>query len=61
MQRLTELDAGGNRGITNLTGLEYATQPPISPSLYHNPIVDISPLSHLTKLETIHFWGCRRR
>ena len=29
MQRLTQLDAGGDRGIANLTGLEYATQSPI--------------------------------
>lgn len=57
MLRLTELDAGGDRQITDLTGLEYATNL-TSLLLYLNPIVDISPLSQLTKLKTIHFWGC---
>ena len=56
MLRLTELEPG-EKGITDLTGLEYATNL-ISLLLYLNPIVDISPLSHLTKLKTIHFWGC---
>ena len=57
MLRLTELDAGGDRGITNLTGLEYATNIR-SLRLYLNPIVDISPLVHLTKLEGVNLWGC---
>ena len=55
--RLTRLDAGGDRGITNLTGLEYATNMR-SLRLHNNPIVDISPLVHLTKLEGVHLWGC---
>ncbi len=58
MQRLTKLDAGGDRGITDLTGLEYATNIQ-SLGLYANPIVDISPLTHLTKLEGFNLWGCR--
>ena len=58
MLRLTILNAGGDRGITNLTGLEYATNIR-SLLLYLNPIVDISPLVHLTKLEGINFWECR--
>ena len=58
MQRLTRLDAGGDRGITDLTGLEYATNLQ-SLGLYHNPIVNISPLAHLAKLEGLHLWGCR--
>ena len=58
MQKLTELDAGGDRGITDLTGLEDATNLRAL-ILYQNPIVDISPLSQLTKLKTIHFWSCR--
>ena len=58
MQRLTKLDAGGDRGITDLTGLEYATNLQFL-WLYHNPIVDISPLARLTKLEGFHLWGCR--
>ena len=58
MQRLTKLDAGGDRGITDLTGLEYATNIQFL-GLYHNPIVDISPLAHFTKLEGFNLWGCR--
>ena len=57
MLRLTRLEAGGNRGITDLTGIEYATNLQ-SLGLYHNPIVDISPLAHLTKLEGFNLWGC---
>ncbi len=57
MLRLTRLDAGGNRGITNLTGLEYATNIRFL-ILYLNPIVAISPLTHLTKLEGVTLWGC---
>ena len=58
MLRLTILNAGGDRGITNLTGLEYATNIR-SLLLYLNPIVDIGPLVHLTKLEGVNFWKCR--
>ena len=58
MLRLTRLDADGDRGITNLTGLEYATNIR-SLLLYLNPIVDISPLVHLAKLEGVNFWKCR--
>ena len=58
MQRLTILNAGGNRGITDLTGLEYATNIR-SLLLYRNPIVDISPLVHLTRLQGVNFWECR--
>ena len=58
MRRLTRLDADGDRGITELTGLEYATNLNFL-WLHHNPIVDIGPLAHLTKLEGIHLWGCR--
>ncbi len=55
--RLDDLDAGGNRGITELTGLEYASNLK-SLSLYRNPIVDISTLAHLTNLEGFNLWGC---
>ncbi len=58
MRRLTRLDGGGDRGITDLTGLEYATNLQ-SLELYYNPIVDIGPLAHLTKLEGLNLWGCR--
>ena len=47
MRRLTRLDADGDRGITELTGLEYATNLNFG---FNNPIVDIGPLAHLTKL-----------
>ena len=57
MLRLTRLDADGDRGITNLTGLGYATNLR-SLQLHRNPIVDISLLVHLTKLEGIHLLGC---
>ena len=58
MLRLTSLDAGGDRGIADLTGLQYATNL-LGLDLYHNPIVDIRPLAHLTKLEGFNLWGCR--
>ena len=58
MLKLESLDAGGNREITDLTGLEYATNLKRL-ELYHNPITDISPLAHLTQLEGFNLWGCR--
>ena len=58
MLRLGSLDAGGDRGITDLTGLQYATNL-WGLDLYHNPIVDISPLAYLTKLEGFNLWGCQ--
>ena len=58
MLKLERLDAGGNRDITDLTGLEYATNIR-SLGLYHNPITDIGPLAHLTQLEGFNLWGCR--
>ena len=57
MLRLTSLDAGGDRGIADLTGLQYATNL-LGLDLYHNPIVDIRPLAHLAKLEGFNLWGC---
>ena len=60
MLRLTKLDAGGNRGIADLTRLEYATNLRAL-DLYQNPIVDIGPLAHLTKLWGFNFWGCQVR
>ena len=58
MLKLERLNAGGNRKITDLTGLEYATNIK-SLGLYHNPITDIRPLAYLTKLEGFNLWGCR--
>ena len=52
------LKAGGNIGITDITGLEYATN--LSRlSLYHNPISDISPMSGMTGLTGFNLWGCQ--
>ena len=58
MLKLENLDAGGDRDITDLTGLEYATNIKHL-GLYHNPITNISPLAHLTQLEGFNLWGCR--
>ena len=58
MLRLEFLDAAGDRGITDLTGLQYATNL-WGLDLYHNPIVNISSLAHLTKLEGFNLWGCQ--
>ena len=58
MLKLERLDAGGNQGITDLTGLEYATNIK-SLGLYHNPITDISPLASLINLRGFNLWGCR--
>ena len=54
MAKLTELVAN-NRGIENLTGLEFAV------NLEHlyapgNQIADLSPLSELTHLKDLHLW-----
>ena len=58
MLRLEFLDAGGERGITDLTGLQYATNL-WGLDLYHNPIVNIGSLAYLTKLEGFNLWGCQ--
>ena len=58
MLQLIKLDAGGNRGITNLTGIEHATNLRTL-ELYKNPITDIAPLAHLTNLRGFNLWGCR--
>ena len=58
MLSLKHLDAGGNIGITNLTGLEHATNI-IGLGLYHNPISDISAMSNMTLLQGFNLWGCQ--
>ena len=58
MLGLIEFDAGGDRGIVDLTGLEYATNLRFI-KLYHNPITDISVFAHFTKLEGFNLWGCQ--
>ena len=52
MRRLTSLDTLSTRGISNLTGLEYATNLK-GLYLFDNAIVDISPLTGLTNLEVL--------
>ena len=52
------LEAGGNIGITDITGLEYAKNLTIL-SLHKNPISDISPMSGMTGLTGFNLWGCQ--
>jgi Leucine-rich repeat (LRR) protein len=52
MARLTDLDAS-NRGIQNLSGLEYAINLQ-GLDLSFNQISDISPLANLTNLQFLH-------
>ena len=52
MLKLERLDAGGSRGITDLTGLEYATNLEFL-ALSVNEIRDITPLAGLIKLESL--------
>ncbi len=56
MRRLTSLNAK-NRQITELTGLEYATNV-TELRLGENPITDISPLAHLTQLSFLRLNDC---
>ncbi len=60
MQQLIRLD-GNNKGITDLRGLEFAT----NLRILHlggneNNITDISPLANLTNLVGLHIWRVRR-
>jgi len=57
MLRLQSLDAP-NRGIADLTGLEYAKNL-TGIYLYGNQIADIRPLSGLTKLSLLRLWNNR--
>lgn len=43
------------RGISDITGLEFATNLRIL-HIQRNPITDLSPLAGLTQLEELHFW-----
>ena len=58
MLQLESIDAGGNRGITDLTGLEHATNIGFV-SLYHNPISDISAFASLEQMWGFNLWGCQ--
>ncbi len=53
-----DFDAGGNIGITDITGLEYAKNL-TALSFYHNPISDIAPMSGMTSLRGFNLWGCQ--
>ena len=53
-----DFSADGNIGITDITGLEYATNL-TALSFYHNPISDISPMSGMTSLRGFNLWGCQ--
>ena len=57
MKRLTELNAV-SRQITNLTGLEYATNLTRT-WLEGNPISDVSPLAHLVQLRRLNMASCQ--
>ena len=52
--QLREL-AVGEKGITDLTGLEHATNLTYL-GIYGNPITDLTPIAGLTKLNTIYMW-----
>ena len=54
LQQLEYLDSS-NRGTTNLTGLEHATNLR-DLRIAQNPIEDLSPIANLTQLEELHFW-----
>ena len=53
-----DFDAGGNIGIADITGLQYATNL-TALSFYLNPISDIGPMSGMTSLRGFNLWGCQ--
>lgn len=57
MKQLTELEAQ-NRQITNLIGLEHATNL-TGMWLEGNPILDLSPLANLVQLQSLNMGGCQ--
>ena len=59
MRRLTDLGVG-DRGMTNLTGLEYARNLTYL-GIHYNPITDLGPIAGLTHLDTLYMWGGRFR
>ena len=55
MLQLTGLDVT-DRGIENLSGLEFATNLTWL-SLAYNPVTDLRPIAGLTKLDTLYMWA----
>ena len=56
MLHVVEIDAR-DRGITDLTGLEFATNLEYL-ELARNPISDLTPVANLTKLYRLFAWNC---
>ena len=56
MKRLTDLIDVRHRGITNLTGLEFATNL-YSLRIADNPTIDLRPIANLTQLERLILWS----
>ena len=56
--QLEHIDAGSNRGILDLTGLEHATNIR-TVNLYHNPISDISVFVNFSLMWGFNLWGCQ--
>ena len=52
--QLRELGVG-DKGITNLTGLEHASNLTLL-GIHGNPITDLTPIAGLTRLHTIYMW-----
>ena len=55
MLQLTELDAG-ERGVTDLTGLEHAINLTFL-GIQYSPLTDLSPIAGLIRLDTIYMWA----
>ena len=58
--QLTDFMQGRRRGISDLSGLEHATNLRIL-SIHNNPIEDLTPLTNLTNLQDLNLAACRIR
>ena len=58
MLQLTNFAQGRRRGISDLSGLERATNLRVT-SIHGNSIGDLTPLANLTKLRYLNLGGCR--
>ena len=58
MLQLTDFMQGRRRGISDLSGLEHATNLRVL-SIHGNAIEDLTPLANLTKLQDLNLGGCR--